>query len=1073
MKKKRVLLVLDGLFYSRMPIGIIQQLKSSLSLELVVLLLDWNHPDYVKEHLAGCSIYYGLKSGLIRDIAPNLILCCQTWWEEMPELLPEAIQQNIPILMYDHGSLLTTCEYLLQRDEIIAIYRSDVTLCSHIACWGRRPRDCWLSYGVPPQKMHITGAAQYDYLAKPDYRPKESREHLLQRLSISPDAQVILFYIHYFHTHIDKKQRARIMGTLNALEKYVRQHPNWVLVLKPHPMTMAVSQIPFPHAPQTLLVANTVEKCWDGMLRADPDSLAAAASVIITTISSMVISPLTLQKPIIHLELDTAAAREFSHYGRKVFYNLKKGMSIANLLNRIDQARFLPPDLKENARLTADLNDGYASSALPRFISLVEQILDEQEGKALFYPLSREEEFWRSARLAPKVPYAFHNLVMLYLDRGDIQQARKAIRQYQKNFRNPVVLFERILRYRTQQIRELSLELAESLTHKRGKSAKELLYIGKVFHQNRRFAESATWLKRLLRKNDLPATYRLAAWFILGEIAGREDPRKKQTCFTQAVRTLPSLNCYLSDIETYNIASTLQNNGQFRKSRQWFQKVVQITPVSSVRAGAYFHLGEMAKEQNDLPRAMALLRKSLDLNPKQKKAHEYLVQLLLETGDFPGAKPLIQSYFETFRDPPGLSGILRQYQSPLLRAFCLEQVERMVLQEENTIEESFFIAEQYYENNRFPQSEPWIERLLAAKECPLRFRLAAWFYRGEIAGQRDPQRRKNCHARAVRLLPRSRAWLEDGVVYNIASTLKMYGHPNLARRWFGELADRTPSDKLRAGAYFHLGQMAWEQKDSSQATSMFQKALEQNPDHKKAHECLVNLSLETGDFPKAQSLIKEYVAAFRDPVGLCGSSNRYQTPQSRALYLELAETLILKKSKTPEEIFFIGEQLYDTNRSMESVPWFKKIAAKKDSPIRFQLEALFCLGEIAGQKDSSKKKSFQAQAIGLLPGVMTNLEDGTIYNIASTLKKHGQYPLAREWFQELEQRNPSDTLRSGVYFHLGEMTWTVGNPSQAATLFRKALEINPEHQKAREYLDQLDLGSGTPTGSSPAKEAAS
>ncbi len=75
------------------------------------------------------------------------------------------------------------------------------------------------------------------------------------------------------------------------------------------------------------------------------------------------------------------------------------------------------------------------------------------------------------------------------------------------------------------------------------------------------------------------------------------------------------------------------------------------------------------------------------------------------------------------------------------------------------------------------------------------------------------------------------------------------------------------------------------------------------------------------------------------------------------------------------------------------------------------------------------------------------------YHLASLYKKNDDYLRSEKLFKIVLSKKANNTLKSGAYFHLGEIKLSEGNKNKALEYFRKCMEYNPNHKKAREYLD--------------------
>ncbi|MBN2319623.1 MAG: tetratricopeptide repeat protein [Acidobacteria bacterium] len=113
----------------------------------------------------------------------------------------------------------------------------------------------------------------------------------------------------------------------------------------------------------------------------------------------------------------------------------------------------------------------------------------------------------------------------------------------------------------------------------------------------------------------------LAGWFLeLGDRAGSLH-------WLEYIHNLLYEN-YWSDHDAYQIASLFKRTGKHESAVAWFQRVLNTAESESVRAGAFFHLGELALRQKDSSRARDYLKKCLELNPQHRKAQVFYTQIL-------------------------------------------------------------------------------------------------------------------------------------------------------------------------------------------------------------------------------------------------------------------------------------------------------------------------------------------------------------------------------------------------------------------------------------------------------------
>jgi hypothetical protein len=81
------------------------------------------------------------------------------------------------------------------------------------------------------------------------------------------------------------------------------------------------------------------------------------------------------------------------------------------------------------------------------------------------------------------------------------------------------------------------------------------------------------------------------------------------------------------EYEMYRLASTAQSHGAFKEAVPIFERILRDSHETELRAGAAFHLGEMALAGKDRHRARALFSQCVELNPEHRKGKERLLEL--------------------------------------------------------------------------------------------------------------------------------------------------------------------------------------------------------------------------------------------------------------------------------------------------------------------------------------------------------------------------------------------------------------------------------------------------------------
>lgn len=388
----------------------------------------------VRQHFPTVPLLTGYIQEIFQAVTPNIIICNQIWWWGITPFLDVAVKSNIPILHYDHGSLIHMSEYLLENNEYGSGYRNDVYRCSHIACWGERGKECWVSYGVPEEKLFLVGAVHLDRM----YRKSAEKEDVFEALQIPTDKKIIFLYTAMTGQvpHFDIAQ----IRFIEQLEAYVAINPQYQLVVKSHPGEMLwFSQPCYCYSPATKLIANPIEDCaWVEVTRISADDVVAVAAVVISPFSSALLTPLSLNIPIIIMQYESRLVDNFVNY-------CSGSVFVAPTAEQLSQAIELVIDIPDFdcSMLAAQFNHGNDGNSCKRFIDLIEMILEEQRSGKNFY-FKEEEALLLSAHRYPFLPYPYHHLITYYMNKGDGTNVDIWLDKYLKKFSDPASILREL-----------------------------------------------------------------------------------------------------------------------------------------------------------------------------------------------------------------------------------------------------------------------------------------------------------------------------------------------------------------------------------------------------------------------------------------------------------------------------------------------------------------------------------------------------------------------------------------------------------------------------------------------------
>lgn len=371
-----------------------------------------------------------LKTGYSIDsfvaVEPDIVICYQIWWWGIASFLELFVKCNIPILQYDHGSLIYLSEFLLENNEYATNYRNNVYRCSHIACWGERGKECWVSYGVPEEKLFLTGAIHLDGLPSvPD------GSNIYETLQL-PEDKIIIFLYSAFTGQLPHFETAQIQY-IERLVSYVAANPRYQLVIKPHPTEMLEFDRPHNCYSKTAkLIANPIEDChWPEIIRISSDDVVSASAVVVSPFSSALLTPFSLNIPVVLLQYESSRVVDFVNFCKDSIVAISSAEQIPQAIEQaVCTTEF------DCSLLASKLNHLNDRNACTRFIDLMNKILEEKKTGKNFYP-QEEDELMLSVRRYPFLPYPYQHLIKFYMNKGDDSNVDYWLNQYLTKFKDP------------------------------------------------------------------------------------------------------------------------------------------------------------------------------------------------------------------------------------------------------------------------------------------------------------------------------------------------------------------------------------------------------------------------------------------------------------------------------------------------------------------------------------------------------------------------------------------------------------------------------------------------------------
>lgn len=432
----KILFLIDNMTTLRFFLTIIEKLLEGSSNEVLMMSQDANIGRYVKNMFPGTSVISGHNPKVIDLFVPDVVICEQVWWRGVVPVLKRARAQNIPIVQYDHGSILHFSDFLLEGSEE-ECYRADILLCSHIFCWGQRAKETWVSFGVLEEKIHVTGAAQLDVL----YGERPARNDVYDRLGISHDKKIILLYT-ALTGNVAKIDEANKL-LIRQVEACLHDDRRYQLVVKSHPSEMLFFEKPiYPYSSETIIITNTHEDCpWPDIVRINADDVLSHAFAVIGFTSSSLINAFICDVPVIHIEVPFSYCHDFAEYCKGAAINLTDPADFPSALNSVELGN-IPRDPFIAQQLNYN-NDGRATE---RIICLLNSIIEEKRQGVDFY-LTEEQELLTCINRYPFLPYPYKYLINYYSRVGDFDNEERWIRDYCRKFKDPSQIFKEVVSY--------------------------------------------------------------------------------------------------------------------------------------------------------------------------------------------------------------------------------------------------------------------------------------------------------------------------------------------------------------------------------------------------------------------------------------------------------------------------------------------------------------------------------------------------------------------------------------------------------------------------------------------------
>lgn len=180
-----------------------------------------------------------------------------------------------------------------------------------VAAYSERSKRVFESFGMPPDRVHVTGNPEWDQHARPP--APDYRETACRMMGVDPARPVILYAITYTH----RFSRISVMGSdyvkpttavvLESFAELSRRHPEWQFVLRPHPHDLEGAKTLRDDAR-----AAGLDRVWIDDQKTPPLFALSLADVMVCTQSNLGIEAILAGKPVVNVVIDA--------FGHDVFY---------------------------------------------------------------------------------------------------------------------------------------------------------------------------------------------------------------------------------------------------------------------------------------------------------------------------------------------------------------------------------------------------------------------------------------------------------------------------------------------------------------------------------------------------------------------------------------------------------------------------------------------------------------------------------------------------------------------------------------------------------------------------------
>ena len=383
------------------------------------------------------------------------------------------------------------------------------------------------------------------------------------------------------------------------------------------------------------------------------------------------------------------------------------------------------------------------------------------------------------------------------------------------------------------------------------KQTEHLLKLGDRYFQLEEWNRSEESFKYALNSEDATIKQRARACAALGSIRrlqGKED----EWC-QYALRSVEEFGAPLPDqpSDLYTIGLWLYRKGELKRSRHWLEKLVQSERWDvDLAAEGFFHLAEISRREDQEMQWTQLVRKGIEvlesLDPMPASAVVKLIERYLQLGELERGvywaeralthqgKAIPQQVHVMSALAKRCDGILTPDENIKWRRLMAGFLDTIGF---NLDPDGWQLMEVSDEQEIWLKSRRLLLFILGNYMLEPNDQAEAMILLAAIDEKLGMDEWRKWFGKAADILA-AHAGQSDIESYRIGSLYKRMGKVDSATEWFLKTLEIAKNDLLKAGVYYHLGEMALSQEERSAAKNYFRQCLQLNPKHDKARGLL-------------------------------------------------------------------------------------------------------------------------------------------------------------------------------------------------------------------------------------------